>query len=139
MTPLHTFLQPPSARLEEHAAYLYSLRATACVVPRISAIHAVWHPLAGICHQNCSEWENLYPDDTTVSGWLCFDFSPLGFFRFASHAIIKMPPDQLIDITPAETQANRPFLEDSSMESVYDQYITELYHMYGVTLLDHKL
>ncbi len=139
MGEIQSFLPPPDPQLEAHARKLYSLRPNSRIVLRYPAKYSIWKPTAGMCHQNCDEWERLYTGDTAVRGWLCFDFSAQGFFRFASHSIIRTQFHTLIDITPVNTGALRPFLEDFTPKLIYDQFITDLHTRHGFTLLDHKI
>jgi hypothetical protein len=139
MEKIHEFLEPPYPQLVEHARQLYSLRSNSRKVPKYSVTYLSWKPAPGKCHQNCEYWEKLYPGDTAVYGWLCFDFSASGFFRFASHTIIRTQSEYLVDITPTNTEELRPFLEDFTLKSKYEQFVTDLHAKHSVTLLDHKI
>jgi len=139
MEKIHEFLEPPYPQLVEHARQLYSLRSNSIKVPKYSVTYLSWKPAPGKCHQNCEYWEKLYPGDTAVYGWLCFDFSASGFSRFASHTIIRIQSEYLVDITPTNTEELRPFLEDFTLKSTYDQFVLDLHTKHNVTLLDHKI
>ncbi len=139
MDEIGAFLPPPHPQLVEHARHLYSLRSNAKRVQRYPVKYLRWKPTFGLCHQNCDHWAKLYPGDTAIHGWLCFDFSAKGFFRFASHTVIRTQFQHLIDITPSDTEELRPFLEDLTLKSLYDRFVTDLHTKHRFTLLDHKI
>ena len=139
MPPIQLYLEPPTARHSEHAAYLYSLISNAITVERKSVNQDDWRPQPNICHQNCSDWETLNPVDTAVRGWLCIDFSSIGFYRFASHSIIRTAVGDFMDITPTQIQTIYPFLEDGLDEETYAECVETLQSAHGSTFLDYKL
>jgi|GEM_PF-2615551 hypothetical protein len=136
---LQNFLAPPTAIYAEHAANLYKRLGMADHIPRKSLSLGKWYPIPNKCHQNCFEWVTLNPNDEIVRGWLCFDMSPIGFYRFASHSVIRTQKNQLIDITPTLTAVSQPFLIDSLDEFLYEECIHSLFAAHGYTFLDHQI
>ena len=136
---LRNFLPPPTTIYADHAANLYKRLGMADYIPRKSLFLDKWYPIPNKCHQNCFEWVTLNPNDEVVNGWLCFDMSALGFYRFASHAVIRTYQNQLIDITPATTCVSQPFLIDQLNNLKYEEYIDYLFSTYGYTFLDHLI
>ena len=139
MPPIQLYLEPPSTRYKEHAADLYSLLNDAFTVERKNVVQGDWKPQPNICHQNCTDWVTLNPADTAIRGWLCIDFSLIGFYRFASHSIIRTAGGDFIDITPTQIQTIYPFLEDGLDEEIYAEFVETLHSAHGSTFLDYKL
>ncbi len=92
-----------------------------------------------MCHQNCTDWVTMNPGDIAVRGWLCIDCSSIGFYRFASHSIIRTASGDYMDITPTSIQTIFPFLEDILEEEMFEDCIEVLHTTYGSTFLDYKL
>ncbi len=136
---LKNFLAPPTAIYADHAANLYKRLGMADHIPRKSIYLDKWHPIPNKCHQNCFEWLTLNPNDEIVNGWLCFDMSTLGFYRFASHSVIRTHKNQLIDITLTSAVASQPFLIDPLDDLRYEECIHSLFTVHGYTFLDHLI
>ncbi len=136
---LKNFLAPPTAAYVAHAANLYKRLNMADYIVRKSVFQDDWYPTPNRCHQNCFNWVTLNPNDEIINGWLCFDMSTLGFYRFASHSVIRTFKNQLIDITPTSIIASVPFLQDDLDGSFYDECIHLLFSAHGYTFLDHAI
>ena len=136
---LKKFCAPPAVTYTAHAENLYKRLNMADYIVRKSVLRDNWRPTPNRCHQNCFEWVTLNPDDEIVNGWLCFDMSTLGFYRFASHSVIRTLKNQLIDITPTSIVASVPFLKDDRDDSFYEECIHSLFSAHGYTFLDHAI
>jgi hypothetical protein len=103
-----------------HAARLYERRKDAAVVPFVACPpDSEFQPTEYDCHTNVEEWCRRNPGHMPVRGWLVFDFTPIGFFRFSAHSVVRRPDGRLFDITPSRVDQRYPFLQDEMSPGDY--------------------
>lgn len=94
---------------------LYARRGSGLVIPFVEKKGANWEPQQWLCHGNAIRWVTENPDWKAIPGWLIFDLSFAGRWRFSAHSVVEDADGTRIDITPAPTASRRyPFLEDEA-------------------------
>lgn len=77
--------------LAQLARKLFDLRHTEQIVPLVEVGIGEgsqpddWRPKANWCHSNVDVWVARSPEYKTVRGWVVFNLSVIGAYKFASH------------------------------------------------------
>lgn len=97
-------------KIQKHIEYLLRNLANARTLPRRTIVGGNWQPKPKMCHHNVTEYCIFKPKYKPVRGWLVFNFSQLGFYKFVSHSVLKSPEGEVFDITPTTVLETYPFL-----------------------------
>jgi hypothetical protein len=103
------------------ARSLYLRRASGVLVPFETRAIA-WKPHPRFCHINADKYALQNLDHEPVRGWLIFDYSDIGRFRFMSHSVVADKDGKLFDITPAPA-TRPPFLRHEGPEGEFEAIV----------------
>ena len=133
------YLKPPNQKYMDYAKSLFINLRECFLVDRKYISKGDWKPLQNECHQNCTDLADLDERYKPVRGWLCFNFGPIGFYRFTAHSIVEDINGNFIDITPTPIGTVYPFIKSNLSEKEYQKLIDDLSIAHGACHLDHEM
>jgi hypothetical protein len=116
--------------LKDLARSLYERRHDAAVVPYEDRSDDQFQPTRNECHRNVDVWSQRHPSHRAVRGWLVFDYSNEGRYRFMPHSLVEDETGRRFDLT---AYTRHPFLE---FEGVEEEFVL-LISTRQLTHIDH--
>jgi len=132
---------PPPADLIEYAKSLYFRRCEGEIIPVEPIAINTWFPAESECHENAAILQNYSSKYKAIRGWLYMEDVGSGeYVRFASHSVVQIDGQRMVDITPRRILRDYPFLSANIDEQYYNSIVEKLAIVNGgYTFLDYWL
>ena len=93
------------------------------MVPYESRQMVNWKPSRHDCHNNSDKYAIENVGHQSVRGWLIFDDSDVGQYRFLAHSVVEDPDRKLFDLTPSPA-SRQPFLRHEGVEGEFEAIVS---------------
>jgi len=104
------------------AESLYLRRASGVLVPCEPRETVNWKPSPRDCHRNSDRYAIENAGHQPVRGWLIFDDSDIGLYRFLAHSVVEGPDGKLFDLTPSRAP-RPPFVRHEGPEGEFEAIV----------------
>jgi len=104
------------------AKSLYLRRESGVLVPCERRETVGWNPSPRDCHKNSDQYAMENVGHRSVRGWLIFDDSDIGRYRFLAHSVVEGSDGKLFDLTPSPAP-RPPFLPHEGPEGEFEAIV----------------
>jgi hypothetical protein len=95
----------------EYAKGIVARLPEASTATNVSVAIGGWRPRPKNCYDNVRLWVQSTPAHKHVIGYVIFDYRHVnGCWRVQAHSLVEWDDGGLVDITPAETSKQHPFV-----------------------------